>query len=101
MHKHRGDITEKHFFQKIPLDQKIETEQTKCKKDIFQRENTLAEIVAYLKNKKANNMPLKFWYRGDTNARDVYDYYLDEKYVNVRSEKGYFIKFLIDRIRKI
>lgn len=70
-------------------------------KDSFQRENTLEEIVAYLKNRETNNKPLKFWYRDDTKPREVYDYFIDEKYVQVKADKGYFIKFLIDRIRKI
>lgn len=46
-------------------------------------------------------MPLKFWYRDDTKPREMYDYYIDEKYVQVRADKGYYIKFLTDRIRKI
>jgi len=70
-------------------------------KNNIQRENTLEEIIAYLKDKKANNMPLKFWYRNDTKPREIYDYFIDEKYVNVRSDKGYFIKFLINKIRRI
>lgn len=70
-------------------------------KDTFQRENTLEETIAYLKKQEVNNMPLKFWYRDDTTQREVYDYFVDEKYVQVRSDKGYYIKFLVDKIRKI
>ena len=70
-------------------------------KDVFQRENTLEEIVAYLKNQETKNMPLKFWYRDDTKPREMHDYFIDEKYVQVRADKGYYIKFLINRIRKI
>lgn len=70
-------------------------------KDNLQRENTLEEIVVYLKSQKENNMPLKFWYRNDTEPRETYDYFIDEKYVNVHSDKGYFIRFLINKIRKI
>jgi len=70
-------------------------------KDVFQRENTLEEIIAYLKNQETSNMPLKFWYRDDTKPREAYDYFIDEKYVQVRADRGYYIKFLIDRIRKI
>lgn len=70
-------------------------------KDTFQRENTLEEIVAYLKNQEANNMSIKFWYRNDTKVREMHDYFVDDKYVQVRSDKGYYIKFLIDKIRKI
>lgn len=70
-------------------------------KNHFQRENTLDEIINYLKSQKAKGLALKFWYRNDTDPRDIRDYYIDKKYVNVRSDKGYYIKFLIDKIRKI
>jgi hypothetical protein len=69
---------------------------------LFLRENTLEEIINYLKSTEANGMPLQFWYRDDIEPRNIYDdYFIDEKYVNVLSEKGYYIKFLIDKIRKI
>lgn len=71
------------------------------RRDFFQRENTLEEIVDYLKNQETKNQPLKFWYRSDNEPREMYDYFINKKYVNVRSDKGYFIKFLIDKIRKI
>jgi DNA-directed RNA polymerase subunit RPC12/RpoP len=70
-------------------------------KDYIQRENTLKEIVAYLKNQEIKKQPLIFWYRDDNKPRKIYDYFVDKKYVNVRSDKGYYIKFLIDKIRKI
>lgn len=72
-----------------------------AQKNNFKRENTLEEIIAYLKNQETNHMPLKFWYRDEIKSREMYDYFIDEKYVQVRSDEGYFIKFLIDRIRKI
>jgi hypothetical protein len=61
----------------------------------------LKEIVAYLKNQEIKKQPLIFWYRDDNTPRKIYDYFVDKKYVNVRSDKGYYIKFLIDKIRKI
>lgn len=70
-------------------------------KDVFQRENTVEEIVTYLKNQETNNMPIKFWYRNDIKAREMHDYFVDDNYVRVRSDKGYYIKFLINKIRKI
>ncbi|MEX2410277.1 MAG: hypothetical protein WD607_02710 [Candidatus Paceibacterota bacterium] len=70
-------------------------------KNNFKRENTLEEIVGYLKNQERNNVPLKFWYRDDIEPREMHDYLIDEKYVRVRSDKGYYIKFLINKIRKI
>jgi hypothetical protein len=71
-------------------------------KYIFKRENTLEEIISYLKNQKANNLPLKFWYRSDIRPREVDDYYVGEKYLQVKYKYNkYYIKFLIDKIRKI
>ncbi|MBT4272942.1 IS1 family transposase [Candidatus Woesearchaeota archaeon] len=70
-------------------------------KDTFQRENTLEEIIDYLKKQETNNLPLKFWYRNDSEPREMHDYFIDQKYVQVRADKGYYIKFLIDKIRKI
>jgi len=76
------------------------TKKTKSE-NTFQRENSLKEIIAYLKSKEKNNMPLKFWYRNDIEPRKMYDYFVDDRYVQVRSDKGYYIKFLIDKIRKV
>lgn len=67
----------------------------------FKRETDLDAIKKYLHTKKENNSPLTFYYRQDTLPRKVYDYFIDERYVQVRSDKGYYIKFLIDKIRKI
>ncbi|NCD01165.1 IS1 family transposase [bacterium] len=71
------------------------------KKNNFKSESTLEEILNYLKKREKNNMPLKFWYRDDIKPREVYDYFIDDKYIQVKSGKGYYIKFLIDKIRKI
>ena len=78
------------------------TQKTKIKKkDQFIRETATGKILTYLKNQKESNKPIEFYYRNDVKPRKIYDYFLDEKYINVRSEQGYYIKFLIDRIRKI
>lgn len=75
---------------------------TKTKQEnIFKAENTPEEIIAYLKDQEKYNKPLVFWYRDDINPRITYDYFIDEKYVQVRADEGYYIKFLIDKIRKI
>jgi hypothetical protein len=73
----------------------------KKKKDRFQRETSLEVIKSYLKNNEILKNPLVFFYREDTSPRVISDYYLDEKYINVKSTEGYYIKFLIDKIRKI
>jgi hypothetical protein len=67
----------------------------------FARETGLEEIKNYLRRQKAVNAPVVFYYRKDSSPRRIYNYYLDERYVYVRSDKGYYIKFLIDKIRKI
>jgi len=61
----------------------------------------LETIKKYLHTQKQNNSPLTFYYRQDTSPRKVFDYFIDDRYVQVRSDKGYYIKFLIDKIRKI
>ena len=67
----------------------------------FKREIDLETIKKYLRTQKQNNSPLTFYYRQDTSPRKVTDYFVDERYVQVRSDKGYYIKFLIEKIRKI
>lgn len=67
----------------------------------FKRETDLETIKKYLHTQKQNNSPLTFYYRQDTSPRKVTDYFIDERYVQVRSDKGYYIKFLIEKIRKI
>jgi len=74
---------------------------TKTQDVDFRRENDLTIIKSYLENQKVNDDPIKFWYRDDVEPREIYDYHIDDKYINVRSDEGYFIKFLIDKIRKI
>lgn len=67
----------------------------------FKRENDLDAIKNYLNKQKANNQPIVFYYRQDRAPRRIYNYYLDERYINAKGNKGYYIKYLIDRIRKI
>ena len=67
----------------------------------FYRETSLREIWEYLKLQEQFHTPITFCYRDDVKPRKIYDYYLDKKYINVKTEKGYYIKFLINKIRKI
>lgn len=67
----------------------------------FKRETNLETIKKYIYTQKQSNSPLTFYYRQDTSPRKVSDYFIDDRYVQVRSDKGYYIKFLIDKIRKI
>lgn len=73
----------------------------KQKRTLFNRENSVEEITEYLRNQKNNNFPIRFWYRDDISPRKVSNYFIDEKYIQVKSDKGYYIKFLIDKVRKI
>ena len=61
----------------------------------------IKKIMANILSLASNNAPLRFWYRSDIEPRNIRNYFINEKYLNVRSEKGYYIKFLIDKIRKI
>lgn len=73
----------------------------KQKKDKFSPEIPIETIRKYLKDRYLNSQPIKFYYRDDVRPREIYNYRLDDIYVHVRSEQGYFIKFRIDKIRKI
>ena len=69
--------------------------------DGFYRETSLREIWEYLKLQETFHTPITFYYRHDVKPRKIYDYYLDKNYINVKTEKGYHIKFLVNKIRKI
>jgi hypothetical protein len=71
------------------------------KKEIFSRENSIDEIRSYLIEQKALNKPIKIFYRDDLTSRTLHGFNIDGPYLKVRNKKGYYIKFLIDRIRKI
>lgn len=68
---------------------------------LFGRENTIDEINAYLGEQKRLNRPIKIFYKEDVTSRTFYTYYIEGPYIKVRSKKGYYISFRIDRIRKI
>ena len=74
---------------------------TKKEVNVFYRETSLREIWEYLKLQETFHTPIIFYYRDDVEPRKIYHYYLDKNYINVKTEKGYFLKFLINRIRKI
>jgi len=74
---------------------------TKKEVNVFYRETSLREIWEYLKLQETFHTPIIFYYRDDVEPRKIYNYYLDKNYINVKTEKGYFLKFLINRIRKI
>lgn len=65
------------------------------------RETDLDEIKEYLKKQKEKNEPIVFYYRQDITPRKTNNYYLDDKYVHVKSAGSYYVTFLIDKIRKI
>jgi hypothetical protein len=69
--------------------------------DRFKRETDLETIKSYLSRQKASNQPIEFYYRQDKTPRKIYNYYLDERYINAKGNQRYYIKFLIDKIRKI
>ena len=75
--------------------------QTTRKKKNFKREADIETIKAYLHKQEETNSPISFYYREDISPRKFYNYFIDDKYVQVWSNKGYYIKFLIERIRKL
>lgn len=77
------------------------SKEIKKESDAFYRETSLREIWEYLKLQETFHTPITFYYRNDVKPRKIYDYYLDKNYINVKTEKGYCIKFLINKIRKI
>lgn len=77
------------------------SKEIKKESDGFYSETSLREIWEYLKLQETFHTPITFYYRNDVKPRKIYDYYLDKNYINVKTEKGYYIKFLINKIRKI
>ena len=69
--------------------------------DNFTREFDVETIKTYIKNKKANNKPIVFYYRNDSFPRIFHEYFLDGKYIKVRTDEGYHLTFLIDKIKKL
>ncbi len=67
------------------------------------REMPIEKIRKYLKDKYLNIEPIEFYYRDDKKPRKIHsDYHVDNTYVHVHSDsRGHYIKFRIDRIRKI
>lgn len=41
------------------------------------------------------------YYREDSEPRIIRNYKLDDKYIHVKSDKGYYYKYLIEAIRRI
>ncbi len=79
------------------------TKKRKIKKEEnFNRESSLESINSYLLKQFANSKPIKFYYRDDIAPREFSSFFIvDNKYIKVLGSKGYYITFLIDRIRKI
>ena len=72
------------------------------KEEEFERENTIEEIKDYLKIKESSNSPVNFYYRDKENIDTYYDYYFDDTYLYVKGwSSKFYIKYLIDKIRKI
>ncbi len=67
----------------------------------FQREVPLAEIKLYLQKQANSNQTIIMYYREDSEPRIIRNCKLDDKYIYVKSDKGYYYKYLIDMIRKI
>lgn len=72
------------------------------KEEEFERENTIEEIKDYLKIKESSNSPVSFYYRDKENTDTYNDYYFDDTYLHVKNwNSKYYIKYLIEKIRKV
>lgn len=72
------------------------------KEDSFIRENTIEEIRDYLKIKESNDSPVTIYYREKESMDIFYNYYFDDTYLHVKTwNSKYYIKYLIDKIRKV
>ncbi len=96
----------KKFRNKHRLEKKHSNKVTKIKRKKeeapFYREVSLDSIHAYIKKQYANSKPIKFYYRDDVTPREFDSFFItDNKYIKVLGNKGYYITFLIDKIRKI
>ncbi len=69
--------------------------------DRFNREQDLDYIKEYLTNQYKKRAPITFYYRQDNEPRHFGNYLLNDMYIQVKSSKGYYIKFLIDKIRRV
>ena len=87
----------------VSLNSYIKPENEKIiKEDNFLSENSIEEIRNYLEMKKNNNLPVSFYYKDKKSMDQYYDYYFDDKYLHVKSwYSRYYIKYLIDKIRKV
>jgi superfamily I DNA and/or RNA helicase/very-short-patch-repair endonuclease len=74
---------------------------TKNEED-FIREDSLEDIKKYLNNKKNNNLPVSFYYKNKNSIDEYNNYYFDDRYLYVKSwYSKFYIKYLIDKIRKV
>ena len=69
--------------------------------DNFTKEFDVETIKTYIKNKKANNKPIVFYYRNDSFPRIIHEYVLDGNYIRVITDEGQHKTFLIDKIKKL
>jgi transcription elongation factor Elf1 len=70
--------------------------------DNFTREFDIETIKTFIKNRKANNKPIVFYYLNDSFPRIFHEYYLNGNYIKGRLKKnGHYYTFLLDKIRKL
>lgn len=83
------------------IESKIKISNTKNEED-FIREDSIENIKKYLNNNKNNNLPVSFYYKDKNSMDQYYNYYFDDKYLYVKSwYSKFYIKYLIDKIRKV
>ncbi len=76
--------------------------QEKKVEDNFQRENTIDEILQYLKKRKDSRQDVGIYYKNNQELSTFNTYYFDETYLHVKyGNSPYYIKYLISKIRKV
>jgi len=69
--------------------------------DNITREFDVETIKAYIKNRKKSYKPIVFYYLNDSFPRIIREYFLDGKYLRVRTDEGECKTFLLDKIRRV
>jgi DNA-directed RNA polymerase subunit RPC12/RpoP len=70
-------------------------------KENISGEFTIETIKTYIENKGSKYKPIVFYYLNDSFPRIIREYFLDGKYLRVRTDEGECKTFLLDKIRRV
>lgn len=90
------------FRQKFNVEKITNYNLNQVKEEDFIREDTIENIKKYLNDKKNKNLLISFYYRDKKFLEQHNNYYFDDKYLYVKNwYSKFYIKYLIDKIRKV